>query len=428
MQITKKTLSPTKVELTVSVDDSLIATVKEHVLRELAAKNVKIAGFRTGKAPLSLVEKNLDPNLLQSEFLEHVLNEAYGRALDQEKLRPVAQPEVKLTKFVPYSTVEFTAEVEVVGKITLPDYKKIKVSKKQVTVTAQDVEDVISNLKTRVAEKKPVERAAKEGDEVIIDFAGTDAKDGEPISGADGKAYPLLLGSNSFIPGFETNLVGMKPSEEKVFTITFPKDYGVAALQNRKVTFTVTVTTVNEVVASKVDDAFAAQVGPFKTLAELKADIKKQVQSERELEANREFQNELLEKINEKTKAEIPERLIDSELDRMEQEERQNLVYRGQTWEEHLEAEGVDEKQHRAKQHDLAESRVKSGLMLAEIAEQENVTVTAEEIDAQLDMLRAQYTDPQMQTEIDKPETRREIASRLVSEKTITILSGYAAA
>jgi trigger factor len=426
MQVTKKNLTPTKVELSVSVDQTMLDSVKTEVLTHLAKDHVKIQGFRTGKAPLSLVEKNVDQQLLQSEFLDSALNRAYGQALDEQKLRPVAQPEVKLTKFVPYTTLEFSAEVEVVGDIKLPDYKKVSVERKKVDVGAKDVSEVLQNLQTRIADKTEVTRAAKDGDELIIDFAGTDANTSEPIQGADGKDYPLVLGSDSFIPGFEANLVGMKPGEEKVFTITFPADYGVAALQSRKVTFTTTVNKVQELKQPKLDDEFAAKVGPFKTLAELKADIKKQVTAERETEAERDFQNELLAKIADQTEADIPDMLIENEIDRMEAEERQNLVYRGQTWEEHLTAEGVTNEQHRERQRDLAATRVKSGLMLAEVAEKEGVTVDDSEVNAQLAQLKTQYTDPQMQAELDKPETRREIASRIVSEKTITKLSTYA--
>jgi trigger factor len=425
MKITKKQLAPTKVELTVAVDQQTLDATKAHVLAHLSS-NAKIQGFRAGKAPASLIEKSVDQNALQSQFLDEALNTAYGRALDQEKLRPVAQPEVKLTKFVPFTTLEFTAEVVVVGQVSLPDYKKIKVAKKPVTVTDKDVNDVLTNLKTRIADKKEVTTAAKQGDEVVIDFTGVDAVTSEPISGADGKAYPLLLGGNSFIPGFEPELVGMKPGDEKVFTLTFPKDYGAVDLQNRKVTFTVTIQKVNQVTDPKLDDAFAAKVGPFKTMAELKADIKKQVEAERTQETQREFQNELLEKIASKTKAEIPDVLIENEIDRMEQDERQNLVYRGQTWEEHLKAEGITEQEHREKQRDQATLRVKSGLMLAEVAEAEGITVTNEEVDAQLEQLRIQYKDEQMQEQLAKPETRREIASRIVSEKTIAKLSDYA--
>jgi trigger factor len=426
MQVTTESLEPTKVKLTIIVDKKTLTDVKAEVLTHLAKDHVKIQGFRTGKAPLALVEKSVDQGLLQSEFLDGALNRAYGLALDQEKLRPVAQPEVNITKFVPFTTLEFTAEVEVVGKIKLPDYKKVKLAKKPVEVTVKDVEAVIDDLKLRVSEKKAVERAAKTGDEVVIDFAGVDAKTKEPIAGADGKAYPLQLGSNTFIPGFEDHIVGMKPSDEKTFDITFPKDYGVAALQSKKVTFTVTVHTVNELTQPKVDDAFAAKVGPFKKLTELKADIKKQVTAERQAQAERDYQNELIQKLAEKTTVDIPTALIENEMDRMEQDERQNLVYRGQTWQEHLKDEGVTEEEHRERQRPQAELRVKSGLMLGEIAEQEGVSVTAKELDDYMNRLRAQYTDPTMQAELEKPETRRDITSRIVSEKTIAKLTDYA--
>jgi trigger factor len=426
MHVKKKQMSPTRVQLVVELDQELMDAVKTDVLEHLAKNHVKIQGFRNGKAPLALVEKQADPNLLQSEFIDAALNNAYGQALDHEKLRPIAQPEVKISKFVPFTTLEFEVEVEVIGDVVLPDYKKVTVEKQKVSITAKDVDDVIASLRTRIADKKDVDRAAKDGDEVVIDFAGTDAKTKEPIQGADGKDYPLQLGSNSFIPGFETNLVGMKTGDEKSFDLSFPQDYGVTALQNRKVTFAVTVKKIQELVLPKIDDDFAAKAGPFKTVAELKADIKKQLTAERQAEAELNFQNELLQKITDKTEVAIPDSLVESEIDRMEQEERQNLVYRGQTWEEHLEAEGVTNEEHRERQREMASSRVRSGLMLAEVAEKEGITVSDSEVEAQLDALRQQYPDEQMRAELDKPETRREIMSRLVSEKTIAKLSTYA--
>ncbi|MCA9324802.1 trigger factor [Candidatus Saccharibacteria bacterium] len=423
----KESPSPTKVKLTVICDQKMMDAVKQEVLTHLAKDHVKIQGFRSGKAPLSLVEKSVDQNLLQSEFLDSALNRGYVHALDEKELRPIAQPEVSISKFVPFTTLEFTAEVEVIGDVKLPDYKKVKVTRKKVEITDKDVNEVIDTLKARVAEKTDVDRAAKDGDEVTIDFAGTDAKTKEPISGADGKGYPLLLGSNSFIPGFESNLVGMKKDETKSFDLTFPKDYGVAALQSRKVTFEVTVQKIQELVEPKLDADFAAKIGPFKSMADLKTDIKKQVKAERESQAERDFQNELLSKIAEKTEVAIPGALVESEIDRMEQEERQNLVYRGQTWQEHLDAEGVTEEQHRENQREMATMRVKSGLMLAEVAKQEKVVVSAEEIEQQMEALKTQYTDQAMQAELSKPGARQEIASRLVSEKTIKILEKYAA-
>lgn len=425
MQVTKQTTSPTNVKLTIVADAARLETIKQSVLQRLA-QNLKLQGFRPGKAPLNLVEKSVDQNVLQTEFLEQAVNELYVEAIDQEKVRPVAQPQVSIDKFVPFTTLEVSAEVEAVGDITLPDYKKIKVTKQDVKVTDKQVDDVMKDLQARAATRKDVERAAKRGDEVVIDFKGVDAKTKDPIAGADGTDYPLGLGSNTFIPGFEDEVIGMKTGESKDFEITFPEDYGVKALQKKKVVFTVTAKKVQELVEPAVDDAFAASIGPFKTVAELKKDIRRELESQATQESERKFENDLMEAIAKKTKVEIPDALVDEEIDRIEQQERQNVLYRGQTWQEHLEEEGVTEEEHREKNREGAELRVKAGLVLGEIAEAEKVHVTPEELEIRIQLLKGRYaSDAQMQAELDKPENRRDILNRLMTEKTLDKLKTY---
>ena len=425
MQVTTKNLSPTKLELSITADQALLDATKAHVLGDLA-KEVNLAGFRKGHAPAAMVEKNVDPATLQSRFLDHAVNDLYVQVMGEQKLRPVAQPEVNVTKFVPFTTLEFTAAVEVVGKITLPDYQKIKMSKTVEATTDKAVTAVIDDLRRRDATKKEVKRAAKDGDEVTINFSGVDAKTKEVIDGATGSDFPLVLGSNTFIPGFEPELVGLKTGEEKTFDVTFPENYGSVELQNKAVSFTVTVTLVNEFELAELDDAFAASVGPFKTVAELKADVKKQLVAEQDQQAQRKLENDLLAEIAEKAKADIPTVLIDEEIDRMELEEKRNLIYRGQTWNEHLESEGKTDEQHREGLRESAEARVKTGLVLGEIAEVEKLNVTDAELDAHITELKKQYTDKQMQAELSKPENRRELMSRLLTEKTIAKLVSYA--
>jgi trigger factor len=425
MQITRERVSPTSAKLTVVADQAAIDSIKQAVLGKLG-QNVKVPGFRPGRAPANLIEKQIDQSVFQTEFLDQAINQFYVHAAKQENLRPVAPPEIAVTKFVPFNTLEFTAEVEVVGEVNLPDYKKIKLALAKPTVAADEVNTVVDNLRQRAATKSMVERAAKLGDEVTIDFKGTDAKTNEPIAGADGTAYPLVLGSKSFIPGFEDELVGLKPGAEKTFSITFPKDYGSKELQNRKVSFEVKVSQVQELVPPKADDAFAATVGPFKTLAELKADIKKQLLNEKQQEATRNLDNELLEKIAAKSEVAIPKALVEEEIERMEQEEKRNTAYRGQTWQEHLDAEGLTAEAHREKQREGAEMRVKAGLVLGEIAEREKVLVTPEELEIRIQLLKGQYQDKAMQAELDQTENRRDIHSRMLTEKTLNILRGYA--
>jgi trigger factor len=425
MQVTKSQIDPTTVKLTVAADQGMLDSTKQHVLADLS-RDVKVPGFRPGKAPANLIEKQIDQSVLQAQFLDHAINQLYIDAAQQENLRPVAQPEISVTKFVPFTTLEFTAQVAVVGDIKLPDYTKIKVAALKVEVTDKDVDEVLENLRKRDAQKKAVDRAAKTGDELVIDFVGTDAKTDEPIAGGEGKDYPLALGSNTFIPGFEDELIGAKPGAITKFTLTFPKDYGAEELQNRKVTFAVTVHKVNELQLPKLDDAFAATVGPFKSVSELKADIKKQLTSEKNQEAQRAADNELLEKIAAKTAVAIPENLINDEMNRMEEEEKRNIAYRGQTWQEHLAAEGLTAEQHLEKQRPGAELRIKGGLILGEVADKENITVTPEELEIRIMLLKNQYTDDTMQAELDKPENRRDINNRLLTEKTLDKLRSYA--
>jgi trigger factor len=426
MQVQKTRITDTSIKLIMVADQELLASVKQEILKKLS-KDVKVPGFRAGKVPPEIVEKNVNPATLQNEFLDAALNIMYGQALNSEGIRPVSQPKVEITKFVPFTTLEFEAVVDVIGNIKLPDYTKIKLAKKPVKIMDKDVTEVIDNLRIRMADKQPADRAAKEKDEVWIDFTGVDAKTKDPIKGADGKDYPLVLGSDTFIPGFEKNLLGAKAGDEREFTLEFPKDYGVKALQTRKVAFTVKVTKVNEVVLPKVDDEFAAKVGPFKSVEELKKDIKTQIQSERDYQNDREFESELLTQITEKASISIPSSLIDDEVMRLEQEERQNIAYRGQTWQEHLAEEGVNEEEHRAKNRPDAEKRVKAGLILAEIAEKERIQVSPEAFEMRIKLLKGKYQgDERMQAELDKPENRRELASRMLSEETIARLVGYA--
>lgn len=427
MQVTREQLKPTLAKLSVKADQSDLDTVKQHVLKQLGAK-VKVPGFRSGKAPDHLIEKQLDPNVLQSEFVEHAINDLYADAVAQEKIRPVAQPEVAVTKFVPFSALEFTAEVESIGDIKLADYKKIKLAPKKVEVEAGEIKTVVDNLRQRAAKKKGVQRAAKKGDEVTIDFKGVDAKTKAAISGAEGKEYPLVIGSKRFIPGFEEKLVGLKAGDKKTFKITFPADYGSKELQNKLVSFDVAVRQVQELEEPKADDAFAASVGPFKTLADLKKDIKRQIMAEKQREADRAYENELLEKIAAKSEVSVPDALIEQEIESIEQEDKRNVIYRGQTWQEHLDEEGVTAEEHRTKQRPIAEIRVKSGLILGAIAEAEAIEATDQEVELRIQLLKGQYRDQSMQSELDKPENKRDIRSRLMTEKTLDKLKAYATA
>lgn len=418
MQIKQTTHSPTETTLTVILGDKELSPVKEDVLRQFQA-SISLPGFRQGKAPLAMVEKSVDQSKLQTLFLEEAINQSYPQAVKTEAIRPVDRPEITIKKFVPFATLEYDARVAVITGLKLPDYSKIRVARPSVKVTAEDVKNVLTSLQQRLAEKKDVNRPSKKGDQIWIDFKGVDSND-QPIKGADGKDYPLLLGSDTFIPGFEDNLDGLKPGESKSFSLKFPKDYGVKALAGKEVKFDVTVKKVQSVSEPKLDDSFAAQAGPFKSLTDLKEDIKRQLTIERQQQADLEYESELVRAITAKTKFAIPEVLINDQVERLMQELKQNLTYRGQTLQEFLEMESTTEDKYRkATMYPRAEERVRASLVLAEIADQAKLHITPEELEIRIQVLKGQYTDPAMQSELDKPEARRDIAARMLSEKTV---------
>jgi trigger factor len=418
-------ISDTEVKLVITAVAEDLLPSKNKVLVKLG-KEVKLPGFRSGKAPISLIEKNVDQTVLQREFLDEAMTSLYARAAGREKIRPVSRPEVAVKKFVPFTQLDFEITTEVVGKLKLADYKKIRLAKPKPEVTAKDVDDVLNSLKLRVAEKSEVSRASKKTDEVWIDFKGVNEK-GEPIKGADGKDYPLVIGSSTFIPGFEDNVAGLKAGDEKTFTLTFPKDYGVKAMAGKKVVFTVNIKKVQEVTEPELDDAFAGKVGPFKTLKDLKDDIKKQLGVEKQNEVNRNYANVLVEKITDKTTVAIPDTMIGQQVEHNLEEFKRNLTYRGQTLQEFLDSENTTEEKYRKEVlRPQAERQVKGSLVLAEIADIEKLNITPEELEIRIQVLKGQYKDPQMQAELDKPEARQDIASRMLTEKVLTKLEQYA--
>ena len=308
MQVTRKDISETKVKLTIELGLEELTHSKQHELQE-KAKTAKITGFRKGKAPLNLIEKQLDQNQLQADVINHAINDYYGQALSAEKLRALDQPNVTIGKFVPYTELQFTAEVEIMPKIKLGDYKKIKKSPKIAKVEADEVKKVLANLSERMATKKDSSKPAKLGDDVVIDFDGKDKK-GQAVAGASGKDYSLNLGSNSFIPGFEDGLVGSKSGDKKELKLKFPKDYHAENLAGTDIVFEVQVKKVQSVELPKLDDEFAKKVGPFDSFKSLQADIKTQLEDQKKQEAENVLKDEIVEELVKKSSLVLPDILI----------------------------------------------------------------------------------------------------------------------
>ena len=425
MQVNTQSINKNKLKLTISAEQSELDAMKKHILEHHFQKDMKLAGFREGKVPLEMVEKNADPNQVQAQFLDEIINDLYSKAINKSRAKVVDQPKVEITKFVPYNQLEFTAEVPIIEDIKLPDYKNIKLPKGKIKpITKVEINEVIEKIRTQLATRNDVNRAAKDGDQVWIDFDGVDDK-GKPVEGAKGSDYPLILGSNTFIPGFETNLVGLKANDKKTFTLKFPKDYHLKALAARNVTFSVDVIKVQETVKPEVNDDLATKSGPFKTLIELEADIKKQLEFEKQNEIDRNYEAEILKAITNKTNFDIPENLIETDIESRIKELKQNLTYRGQTFEEYLTQESLTEDELKTKLKPEVVERLKNSIVLSEIAEAEKVQVTNAEVEERLNQVRQQYSDQASKEEINKPQFRQQIGSRLVAEKTIALLVNY---
>ncbi len=425
MHVKRVKETPTELTINISATAEDLEPIKQQVLKVLA-KKVKAPGFREGKVPAQVAEKYIDTETMTTNFLDEAMTQLYAKATESEGIRPVTQPKVDLKKYVPYSTLEYEVTTGVIGPVSLGNYKGLKATAKAKKITDSDVTKVLDSLRDRLAERKPADRPAKKGDEVVIDFKGTDAKD-EPISGADGKDYPLILGSDSFIPGFEDNIVGMKAGDSKTFDITFPGEYGVSALAGKKAKFSIDVKTVNEMIKPELNDDIAPKVGPFKTLDELKKDIRTQVEHESQQEFVRAQQNELIDQVYKNSKVEVPEQLVEQQMVYETDNLRQNLAYRGQTYEEFLESEGkTDDEYKKEVIRPNAERQVKTGIYLSEIASSEGLTVNNEELDAQMQALNAQYTDAQMREQLAKPEARQDIASRILAQKVVDFIASQA--
>lgn len=419
MKRTVEHVNDTKVKLTISLESTELETAEQVALTKLA-KKVKVPGFRAGKAPAHVAAKHVDPIALSQQTLEDALSKAVAEAFLGEDLQVLERPEVDIKAYVPGQSLEFTAEAEVLPKVKLGDYRKLSVSAPKITVATKEVEEVLERLRQSQAEKKEVKRAAKNNDEVVIDFVGK--KNDVPFNGGTAEDYPLRLGSNSFIPGFEEGIVGKKPGDTFDLSLKFPEDYHSADLKGADVVFTVTLKTVSEVVLPELDDKFAASSGPFKTLAELKKDIKEELTNRKEAEAKDKQKDEIVEKLIEVSTVPVPEILLNDQIRSVEQDITQNLMYQGRSVEQYVTDQGFASREEWTKQDvaPIAKKRVQAGLVLAELSKVEKVTASTEDVDKQITQLKDQYkNNPQMVAQLNQPEVRQDIASRLLTDKTV---------
>jgi len=419
MKTTVKNLSETKVELTITLDAPALADAEKVALVKLS-NNVKVPGFRQGKVPASVAAKHVDPQALQEQLLDDAISKAVAEAFLAEKIQALDRPSVEIKKYVPGETLEFTAEVDVLPPVKLGDYKKLNVKAEKVAVTADEVNDVIERMRQGLAEKNEVDRAAKDGDETVIDFVGK--KDDVPFDGGTGSDYTLQIGSNQFIPGFEEGIVGHKPGETFDLELEFPADYHAKDLAGQKVVFTTTLKKVIEPILPKADDELAKKAGEFTTLQELKDSVKQEITTQKERESADKLKDSLINALVEKSEVPAPELLVADQMRSIEQDFAQNLMYRGLDLHSYLEANGFkDEEDWREKEvKPAAKRRTQAGLVLNELSQAEKITATDAEIDEHVEVHKRQYqNNPEVLKQFETAEVRRDIANHYITEKTI---------
>ena len=419
MKTTVKKLSDTNVCLTITLGADELNAAEQVALTKMA-RDLKVPGFRKGKVPVSVATKHVNSMALQEQVLDNALSKAVAEAFMNEKLQALERPSVEVKKFVPNQEVEFTAEATVVPPVKLGDYKKLKAKPQAVKVETKDVDEIIERMQQNFVDKTEVKRAAQEGDEAIIDFVGK--KDGVAFDGGSAKDFALKLGGGQFIPGFEEGVVGHKAGETFDLELEFPKDYHAENLAGAKVVFSVTLHKVNELKLPELNDEFAAKCGPFTDVKELKADIKREITAQKEREAKEKLKDELVAELADSSKVALPELLIDDQLRSIEQDLMQNLSYRGLTMDSYLKTQGFKDKADWQKKEarPAAEKRVKAGLVLAELSKELGVEVSHEELDAQISTFKQQYgKDAKLAARFDDPNVHRDIANRMITDKTI---------
>ena len=418
MKTSVKYLSDTKVAVNVTLGVSELKDAELAALNELG-KDIKVPGFRKGKVPVSVVSKNVNPNMLAQKTLESALSKAVADAFISEKLQALDRPEVEVKKFVPGSELEFTAESEVMPKIKIGDYKNLKSTAKKVSVTKKDISEITDRLKKGFSSKKTVQRPAKLTDEVNIDFEGK--KDGIAFDGGKGEKYDLVLGSNSFIPGFEDGIIGKKTGETFDLKLTFPEDYHADNLKGAEVVFTTTINEIKEVVEPELNNELAAKAGPFKTVEELEDDIKREITKQKETEATEKLKDDLVAELVEKSTVPVPDVLLKDQMKLIEQDTNRNLMYRGMSIDDYIKSLKYKDKNDWLENEvrPIAEKRVKAGLLLAELSKVEKIEATENELLEKINQLGKQYPSEDMRKHLKTPEVQRDVANRILTEKTV---------
>ena len=388
-----------------------------------ARKNIQLPGFRKGKAPRKMIESMYGPHVFYEDGLEEIFPEVYEEAVINQGVKAIGRPNLTDMDISEENIVTLTLTTEVYPEVTLGQYKGVEAPKAEVNVTDEQVEAELNTMAQNVASTETVERAAEMGDTANIDFEGFD--NGVAFDGGKGENFDLKLGSGSFVPGFEEQVVGMSAGEEKDIDITFPEDYH-AELAGKAVVFHVKCNKVTATTVPAMDDEFAKDVSEFETLEELKNDIRAKQMENAQKQADAAFEQACVDKAAENCTVDMPKALVEAELDTQMERFAYQLQMSGYSVEAYAKMMGGDLNTIRNAFRPAAEKQAKINVTLAKIVEVEGLTVTEEDIAAEYDALAATYS-----LELDKVKSMvpvEEIKANLETRKAVKVIVDNAVA
>ncbi|MGJ9457122.1 trigger factor [Oceanobacillus sp. CF4.6] len=376
--------------LTFEVTSEEFDTALDQAFKKVA-KDVQIPGFRKGKIPRGMFEKRFGVESLYQDAVDIVLPAAYTKAIDETGIFPIAQPEVDIDQIEKGKDLVFTATVEVKPEVTLGDYKGLEVEEQSVEVTDEDVTNEIEQLRERHAELVVKEEGKVEnGDTAVIDFEGF--LDGEAFDGGKGENHTLEIGSGQFIPGFEEKIIGKEAGEDTEIEVTFPEDYHAEDLAGKKAVFKVKIHELKSKELPELDDEFAKDVDEeVESLEDLKKKKKEELEAQKKQNAENEKREVLIQKASDNTQVEVPDAMVDTELEQMMREFEQQLQAQGMTMEMYSQFSGQDEGALKEQMREDAAKRVKTNLTLEAIVAAENLEASEEDVKAELEKMASMY-------------------------------------
>ena len=421
MKTEVKKIERGQAELTVELTVEEYQPFLEQAAKKIS-ENLKIPGFRPGKAGFSIIKQKVGEAEIWQEALEPAVQKTFVKALDEQKLITVGSPNIDVVKLAPENPVIYKATVSLLPEVELGDYSKIEIKSKPVEVKNEEVKKALTNLQKMRAKESLVDREAKKGDKIDFDFETF--MDKVPIENGKNEKFQLVIGEGNFIPGFEDNLIGLKKDETKEFELEFPKNYHQKNLAGRLADFKVKVNSVYQMELPELNDEFAKNLGPFKSVQELEDKIKENISQDAKLKEDHRLEEEMLDKLIEQSKfSDIPDILVDSEAKKMVHELEHNLADQGLNFDDYLSHIKKTREELLLDFTPQAIKRIKSALIIRQVGEQEKIKPTEKDIDIEVEKSKAMYqNNPEIEKQLNDLAYRGYLRNILTSQKVIAHL------